>query len=621
MLPHTWEEGVNQLAFDFPASPTVGQTYQPAGGPLYQFNGYAWVSAPVASGFMSMKRSVFTALGTSTSFQFDAKTQYAEIEVQGAGGGGGSSATGAGAGLGTAAGGGGAGGYGKKLITVDATVRAATKTITVGAGGASGAAGVATSYGDTVNALTGNAGGAGFNGTFAANIITRYGGVGGAASGGDINISGAFGENGISFGSGNCGANNAACTAGNGADSVLGSGGQGGSAIAGSTATLAPGAAATNYGSGGGGGAATNAVGSVPTGGAGSPGCVIITEYFATQTPPAVEVDATAEARNRIVNPAMQVSQENGNNTGTVTGFYAADQWPYYWIAAGAALAHLRVGGPTPKGSFYRLRCNVNTPKPSLAAGEYMQWLHAIEGIHLADLLWGTVAARQVILRFGIKAPAGTYSIAIRNGALNRCYIQTFVISAGQANLDTEFSFVIPGDTTGTWPIDNTTAMYISITMAAGSSMVAGVTGWQANNFIGLTGMTNGIAASASIELFDVGLYRDPNNTGREPAWQMPDESQELLRCQRYWQMTGYNIWVGNVNNTSSYSVCYTLGPDMRVTPSVAGGANQSNSSFPAAVGTIVGIGTRTVRETRTANATAAVGSFGSSGIIASART
>lgn len=336
---------------------------------------------------------------------------------------------------------------------------------------------------------------------------------------------------------------------------------------------------------------------------------------------PGIASGKTADSYNRIVNPAMQISQENGNGTGTVTGFYAADQWPYYWIAAGAALAHLRVGSYTPKGSFYRLRCNVNTPKASLAAGEYMQWLHAIEGIHLVDLLWGTVAARQVILRFGIKAPAGTYSIAIRNGALNRVYIQTFTVTAGQANLDTEFAFVIPGDTTGTWPIDNTTAMYISVTLAAGSSMVAGVTGWQAGNFIGLTGQSNGIGASASIELFDVGLYRDPNNTGREPVWQMPDESQELLRCQRYWQVTGYNVWAGQTNNTSAYNLCYTLGVDMRTTPSVSGGTNQSNSSFPAAVGTLVGIGTRTVRETRTANATAAVGAFGSAGIAASART
>lgn len=37
------------MSFDFPSSPTTGQTFTPAGGPAYQWNGYAWTTgAPVA---------------------------------------------------------------------------------------------------------------------------------------------------------------------------------------------------------------------------------------------------------------------------------------------------------------------------------------------------------------------------------------------------------------------------------------------------------------------------------------------------------------------------------------------------------------------------------------------
>ena len=36
-------------------------------------------------------------------------------------------------------------------------------------------------------------------------------------------------------------------------------------------------------------------------------------------------------------------------------------------------------------------------------------------------------------------------------------------------------------------------------------------------------------------ELFDVGLYLDPHNTGIAPPWQMPDEAEELRACQRYY--------------------------------------------------------------------------------------
>jgi len=36
------------MAFDFPASPTVGQQFTPAGGPVYIWNGYAWAVQSVA---------------------------------------------------------------------------------------------------------------------------------------------------------------------------------------------------------------------------------------------------------------------------------------------------------------------------------------------------------------------------------------------------------------------------------------------------------------------------------------------------------------------------------------------------------------------------------------------
>ena len=41
--------------------------------------------------------------------------------------------------------------------------------------------------------------------------------------------------------------------------------------------------------------------------------------------------------------------------------------------------------------------------------------------------------------------------------------------------------------------------------------------------------MTNGMAGAGNVfELFDVGLYLDPDNTGLPPKWQMPDEAEEL---------------------------------------------------------------------------------------------
>lgn len=271
------------MAFDFPASPTVGQQFTPAGGPTYTWNGYAWAAgsglAALASPF---KRTVFTA--SSSAFQYDATTTFADIEVVGGGASGGSTSGSSGAGQAAAGGGGGSGGYCKKLITVDATVRAATKTITINGGGAAtgagGAGGGSSIYADTVNTLTANGGlPPGVAAPISSNIIVRVGGTGGSASGGDINITGSPGSAGISFGSTNTGASSAAYMGGNGAPGPWGGAGLGPGAGAASGVASTPGGAAVGYGSGGAGSIIANAAAGHSLSGAGYQGVVIITEY------------------------------------------------------------------------------------------------------------------------------------------------------------------------------------------------------------------------------------------------------------------------------------------------------------------------------------------------------
>jgi hypothetical protein len=58
----------------------------------------------------------------------------------------------------------------------------------------------------------------------------------------------------------------------------------------------------------------------------------------------AAQIKLSAQTRNRIVNPAMQISQENGNAVGSTNSYYPADQWVMrfsapperYWHSAGA---------------------------------------------------------------------------------------------------------------------------------------------------------------------------------------------------------------------------------------------------------------------------------------------
>jgi hypothetical protein len=86
-----------------------------------------------------------------------------------------------------------------------------------------------------------------------------------------------------------------------------------------------------------------------------------------------------------------------------------------------------------------------------------------------------------------------------------------------------------------------------------------------------------------TFELFDVGLYLDPNATGVPPPWQMPDEAEELAACQRYW----VSLYVYVPLPADSYSVA--MPSTMRAVPTVGGGG----AGFNVAVGTANTIGFR----------------------------
>jgi hypothetical protein len=292
----------------------------------------------------------------------------------------------------------------------------------------------------------------------------------------------------------------------------------------------------------------------------------------------------TAESRNRIVNGAMQISQENGNTTGSYNPFHAADQWFLFYASTGTFTAQ-RVQSVTPNGSKDRFRITITVADAALAAGDYLCFQQKIEGSRVADFRYGSASAKQSVLRFGFKGPAGTYAAALQNGGFNRSYIAPFTISAGQANTDTEQVFIIPGDITGTWATDTAVGIAVFITLAAGSA-VQGAAGWSAANAFATSAISNGMATAGNVfELFDVGLYLDRNNTGLPPPWVMPDEAQEKIACRRYfiYETALGNLWCHPIDLASGYRrAIYHLNPEMRIAPAGTVTGTASGSAFGA---------------------------------------
>jgi hypothetical protein len=238
--------------------------------------------------------------------------------------------------------------------------------------------------------------------------------------------------------------------------------------------------------------------------------------------------------RNRWLNGGLQVSQQNNNTSATTDGYYVADQLSVHRVTSAGTITAQRVQSVTPGGAKDRARVTITTADASLAAGEYLYLRTRIEGQNVADFRYGMGSARQSILRFLFKGPAGTYAVRLTNSAKNRSYVALF--SPAAANTDEIIQIVIPGDTSGTWLTDTGIGIEACIVLACGSTF-QGTAGWQAGDILGTSGVSNGMGTgSAVFEVGELGLCLDPNATGVAPEWELPDFASELAGCLRYFE-------------------------------------------------------------------------------------
>jgi hypothetical protein len=259
---------------------------------------------------------------------------------------------------------------------------------------------------------------------------------------------------------------------------------------------------------------------------------------------------ANVRSRNLAINCDFSISQENGDTAGNTSGYFPADGSSFAFSSSGAFFFY-RSALVTPYGSKYRLICGVATIDAAVGAGDYLQFVHALEGRDAAALRWGKATAKPLIWRFMFNGPAGTYCAAARNGGLTRSCVKEFIVTAGQANTDTIQSVTFPAETAGTWDEANGVGIYLSIALAAGSTYRTTPNTFQNGNFIGTSSILNGMASASNVfQVADMGFYVDYDNNGIPPTWIPPDPAIELLRCKRYWQtgfarVDGYNFASG----------------------------------------------------------------------------
>jgi hypothetical protein len=277
-------------------------------------------------------------------------------------------------------------------------------------------------------------------------------------------------------------------------------------------------------------------------------------------------------ARNRIINGDMRIDQRNAGgsvNSDPATNPYIIDRFRIVQSggSSGAFKGERSATAPTGFVNSFLLTSLAAT---SFSGTIYHAIRQPIEGFNCADLMWGTASASAITLSFWTRSSlTGTFGGAIGNQAGNRSYPFTFAISA--TNTWEYKTVTIPGDTTGTWPTDNSGSINVWFSLGAGSDRKGTAGVWNANFNTSATGAvdvnaTNGATFHITGVQLEAGTVATP--------FERRSYGQELALCQRYAVRFGgegtYSvIGFGRVSSTTSCFTLINLPVEMRVKPTL----------------------------------------------------
>lgn len=273
--------------------------------------------------------------------------------------------------------------------------------------------------------------------------------------------------------------------------------------------------------------------------------------------------------RNRIINGAMEIDQRNGGSAVTINNTFAL-------YTVDRFLAENNSGGGTftvqqstdvPTGFKNSLVVTVTAVDSSLGATDRSYINHRIEGNNIADLSFGTAAAKTVTLSFWVKSSiTGTYGGTLLNDNATRCYPFTYTINT--TNTWEYKTITVVGEPSGTWQTSAGIGMQVLFGLAVGPTYSGAPGAWTSTLVLSANGAGNFLANSgATWRLTGVQLEVGSVATPFERRLY----GQELALCQRYYQTYPNTITYRATPFSSSFAVRQTgmLCVPMRAAPSV----------------------------------------------------
>tara|TARA_R110000772_G_scaffold43692_3_gene100697 strand:- start:5206 stop:6369 length:1164 start_codon:yes stop_codon:yes gene_type:complete len=275
--------------------------------------------------------------------------------------------------------------------------------------------------------------------------------------------------------------------------------------------------------------------------------------------------------RNRIVNPSMAISQENGDGPNVIGGsdLYMADQWLSGNFGAGGTITGSR------SSSGVKVLATVATTNLT-GTNVFLGFRCRIESQDIIGFNGGDVS-----LSFSANVNwSGNLAVSIQTYDLSRSYVVDVQVSSG----DNTFHVVIPFEAATVLVDDNTTGLILTLCgNSEGTRQTSTIGAWAAGYFIATTASTQWTKTINNyVEITNVDLY-----AGNVPREFQPDSySQDLFECQRYSidllggsYIAGSPVIVGAcLNNSDVYAVFEHR--QMRAIPTLINSASGHFSIF-----------------------------------------
>lgn len=190
--------------------------------------------------------------------------------------------------------------------------------------------------------------------------------------------------------------------------------------------------------------------------------------------------------QNLVLNSAFDFWQEGTSFASVADSTYCSDLMKYF--KTGAMVHTVSRSTDVPANSIARFSLNsvITTVDTSIAAGEYAQFTYPMEGNDLQK-----IKGKKFTLSFKVKATkVGTYCVSLRNGpSTTRSYVAEYTVNA--TNTWETKEIVIEHDPTGTWNYDTSLGMFVTWTLACGTTYQTTPGSWQSGSFLATANQVN----------------------------------------------------------------------------------------------------------------------------------